>query len=490
LNPTASKGAGRSWKSEGLIVPTRPVKVGGGKGPWFWCASDGAEGEEIGVSLTTPEKIRMLQRKLYKKAKREPEFRFYLLYDKVYRPDILEFAYRRCRANRGASGVDGETFEKIESAGTEGWLRDLGEDVRTERYRPKPVRRVMIPKPGGGQRPLGIPCIRDRVVQMAAKLVLEPIFEADFEESAYGYRPRRSAQGAVGKVLELLRSGYTEVVDADLSGYFDTIPHAELMRSMARRVVDCKMLRLVKMWLKAPVEERNGETGRTRLTGGKRSKRGTPQGGVLSPLLANVYMRRLLLHFVQSRAANRFDARIVNYADDLVIVSRGHGPACLGWLKRSVTGLGLTLNETKTCIRNGRQERFDFLGYTFGPMYSRRLRGYRYTGMMPSKKALQRLRMRVREILGPWDQRPWSEVVAELNRVIRGWTNYFSLGTRTQTYRAAEVHIRERVRYFLRRRHKVADRGNRRFSQERVFGELGVISPVSRLRVTPSHALS
>jgi RNA-directed DNA polymerase len=229
------------------------------------------------MSLTTPSKIRELQIKLYRKAKNEPGYRFYMLYDKIYREDILAHAYARARANNGAPGVDGQSFAEIESQGVEGWLTGIRQELRNKTYEPQPVRRKMIEKPGGGERPLGIPTIRDRVVQAAAKIVLEPIFEADLEPSAYGYRPKRSAQDAIRKVHKLVCEGYTDVVDADLSKYFDTIPHCELMQCVARRIVDRDVLRLIKMWLMAPVEERD-ENGRRRLTGGKgrhRTLRGT-----------------------------------------------------------------------------------------------------------------------------------------------------------------------------------------------------------------------
>ena len=278
------------------------------------------------MSLTTPDKIRELQIKLYRKAKDEPEFRFYQLYDKVYREDILHHAYQLAKANDGAPGVDGQSFWGIESAGLGKWMDGLREELRHKTYQPQAVRRVMIPKHGGGERPLGIPTIRDRVVQTAAKLVLEPIWEADnalitlapLEPNAYGYRPRKSAQGAIRKVDELLHDGYTDIVDADLSKYFDTIPHSELMQCVARRIVDRQMLHLIKMWLKVPVEERD-ESDKVRRTGGKDNDRGTPQGGVISPGLANLYLNRMLKGWRQTGRGKQFRAQMVSYADDFVI---------------------------------------------------------------------------------------------------------------------------------------------------------------------------
>ncbi|MGY4282410.1 group II intron reverse transcriptase/maturase [Bradyrhizobium sp. LM2.7] len=272
------------------------------------------------MSLETPVKIRSLQRRLYCKAKAEPAFRFYLLYDKICREDILRHAYALARANAGAPGVDGESFAAIAAAGEEKWLAGLRQELTTRTYRPAPVRRVMIPKPGGGERPLGIPTIRDRVVQSAAKLVLEPIFEADLEDSAYGYRPGRGGTDPVKEVHRLLGRGYTDVVDADLSKYFDTIPHSELLKSVARRIVDRHVLRLIRMWLKAPIEEADGDGGgRRRMTGGKRNTRGTPQGGVASPMLANLSMNRFLKHWrTTTGRGEAFCAHVVSYADDFV----------------------------------------------------------------------------------------------------------------------------------------------------------------------------
>ena len=318
------------------------------------------------MSLETPEKIRTLQRKLYRKAKAEPAFRFYLLYDKICREDILGHAYALARANRGAPGVDGVTFAAIEAAGLEEWLAGLRKDLVAKTYRPAPVRRVMIPKPGGGERPLGIPTIRDRVVQTAAKLVLEPIFEADLDPAAYGYRPGRSGTDAIKAVHALLCRGYTDVVDADLSKYFDTIPHRELMRSVARRIVDRHVLRLIKLWLKAPVEERDDD-GTAAHDGWQGQPDGTPQGGVISPLLANLYMNRFLKHWRRTGRGEAYRAQVVSYADDFVILSRGHAAEALAWTRQVMTRLGLTLNEAKTAVRDARREPFDFLGYSVRP---------------------------------------------------------------------------------------------------------------------------
>jgi len=315
------------------------------------------------MSLATPSKIRELQIKLYRKAKNEPGYRFYMLYDKIYREDVLAHAYAVARANKGAPGVDGQTFERIETTGLGEWLTGIRQELRDKTYQPQPVRRVMIPKPGGGERPLGIPTIRDRVVQTAAKIVLEPIFEADLEPSAYGYRPKRSAQDAIRKVHKLICEGYTDVVDADLSKYFDTIPHCELLQCVARRIVDRDVLRLIKMWLQAPVEERD-ENGKRRLTGGKGRHCGTPQGGVASPLLANLYMNRLLKGWRNTKRGEQFDAHIVNYADDFVILSRAKAAEALDWTRQVVTRMGVTLNEAKTSIKQARQESFNFLGYS------------------------------------------------------------------------------------------------------------------------------
>jgi len=438
-------------------------------------------------SLTTPEKIRSLQRKLYCKAKAEPAFRFYLLYDKICREDILIHAYRLARANAGAPGVDGMTFARIEEQGLEAWLAGLRAELVLKTYRPDPVRRVMIPKANGGERPLGIPTIRDRVIQTAAKIVIEPIFEADFEDNAYGYRPARGAVDAVKEVHRHLCRGYADVVDADLSKYFDTIPHSELIKSVARRVVDRNVLRLIKMWLRAPIEERDAD-GTRRMSGGKGNTRGTPQGGVASPLLANIYMNRFLKHWRLTGCGDTFSAHVVSYADDFVILSRGRAAEALAWTKAVMTKLGLTINEAKTSLRNARQERFDFLGYSFGA-HLFEANGVWYLGASPSKKSVQRLKTRIGDLLVPSNIDPWPEVRGKLNRSLRGWSNYFGYGSRSKAYRSVDQYVFERLRRFLARRHKVQGRGNRRFTFDVVHRELGVLCLQRLPRAVPSYAL-
>src|SRR5215472_9418020 len=302
------------------------------------------------MSLVTPVSVQKLQAALHAKAKEAPGFRFYALYDKVYREDVLAFAYQCCKANGGAAGVDGQSFADIETYGVERWLGELARELKSRTYQPLPVRRVYIPKPSGGQRPLGVPAIRDRVAQTAAVLVLEPIFEADLPPEQYAYRRDRGALDAVRQVHKLINTGYGEVVDADLSSYFDSLPHAELLKSVARRVVDRAMLHLIKMWLQAAVEETDERGNTHRSTRNRDDGRGTPQGSPISPLLSNLYMRRFVLGWKKLGHEQRLKARIVNYADDLVICCRGRGAEALAAMGDMVRRLRLTVNDTKTRV--------------------------------------------------------------------------------------------------------------------------------------------
>jgi group II intron reverse transcriptase/maturase len=437
------------------------------------------------MSLRTPEKVRKLQEALHAKAKESPDYRFYALYDKVYRADVLEFAYRRCRHNGGAPGVDGERFEAIEAYGVDRWLGELTEELKRKTYRPRAVRRVWIPKPDGSQRPLGIATVRDRVVQTAAVLVLEPIFEADLQPEQHAYRPGRSALDAVKSVHSLLNTGHTEVVDGDLKGYFDEIPHAELLKSVARRVSDGRLLHLIKMWLQAPVEEIDDRGRPHRTTPGKDRGRGCPQGAPISPLLANLYMRRFILGWKVLGHERRLDAKIVNYADDLVICCRGTGEEALATLQNMMQQLKLTVNEAKTRLCRVPDESVDFLGYTIGRCYSPRT-GRAYIGTRPSRKSVQRICRQVSELT----RRRWllldaEDRVARINRLLRGWSDYFCLGPVSRAYRSVDRHTRRRLRQWLRAKHKVRGEGTSRFPDAYLHQELELIELQVRTRDSP-----
>ena len=427
-------------------------------------------------------KLEELQGKLYSKAKTEPTYRFYSLYDKIYRWDVLTEALRRSKEKNGAPGVDGQTFDQIREYGEERWLQELQCKLQERTYRPQPVRRVLIPKPGGGERPLGIPTIQDRVAQTAAKLLLEPIFEADLCDTAYGYRPKRGALQAVQEVHQELRQGRTKVVDADLSKYFDTIPRAELMTCLARRIADEAVLHLIKMWLQVPVEERD-ERGRRRFSGGKCSKCGTPQGGVISPLLANIYINRMLKAFAKSDLMKRCGARIVNYADDFVVLCKHSAAAVLAEVRRWIVGMKLTLNEAKTCLRDAWKESFRFLGYEFGRLMYRPTRTW-YLGARPSKKAMVQVQQRVSEILRRGRTERWKDICRELNQYLTGWARYFAYDTAYPSFRKVDLHVAARARNFLRRRHKLP-RGTGRFDYVHVHHRMGVVEVRS---VLGSHA--
>jgi RNA-directed DNA polymerase len=437
------------------------------------------------MSLTTRMSVQKLQTALHDKAKESPERRFHALYDKVYRRDILAFAYQCCKANGGAAGVDGQSFEGIEEYGVERWLDELAKELRSRIYQPNPVRRVYIPKSDGKRRPLGVPAIRDRTVQTAAVLVLEPIFEADLQPEQYAYRKDRSALDAVRDVHKLINTGHGEIVDADLSGYFDSIPHAELLKSVARRVVDGAMLHLIRMWLEAPVEETDEGGKKHRSTRNRDEGRGTSQGSPISPLLSNLYMRRFVLGWKKLGHEKRFGANVVNYADDLVICCRRNAEDALTAMRDIMSRLKLMVNETKTRVCRMPEEKFEFLGYTFGRCYSPQT-GRAYLGTVPSKKRVTRICEAISSETGRnkilLDQ---ASVVGTLNRMMIGWANYFCLGPVSKAYRAVEQHARKRLRQWLCAKHKVRWPATRRYPDAVLHNGLGLVRLTERTRSFP-----
>jgi RNA-directed DNA polymerase len=437
------------------------------------------------MNLATPSSVQKLQKALHDKAKGSPGFRFYALYDKVYRKDVLAFAYQCCKANGGAAGVDGQSFEDIGEYGVERWLDELAEELKNRTYRPLPVRRVFIPKPDGKQRPLGVPAIRDRTAETAAVLVLEPIFEADLQPEQYAYRQDRSALDAVKHVHKLINTGHGEIVDADLSGYFDSIPHAELLKSVARRVVDGVMLHLIKMWLEAPVEETDEHGRKHRSRRNRDDGRGTPQGAPISPLLSNLYMRRFVLGWKQLGHEKRLKAYIVNYADDLVICCRGNAEEALATMRGIMGKLKLTVNETKTRVCKLPEEKFDFLGYTFGRCYQPKT-GRAYLGTVPSKKRVIRICEAISSETGRDKTLLEAEtVVGKLNRMMTGWANYFCLGPVSKAYRAVEQHARKRLRQWLCAKHKVSWPATKRFPEAALHDKFGLVRLAARTRSLP-----
>ena len=437
------------------------------------------------MSLTTPVSLQKLQTALHEKAKGSPGFRFYALYDKVYREDVLTFAYACCKANGGTAGVDGQRFEDIDEYGVKRWLDELTQELKSRTYQPQPVRRVYIPKPDGKQRPLGIPTVKDRVAQTAAVLVLEPIVEADLQPEQYAYRADRSALDAVRQVHKLLNSGHREVVDADLSGYFDSIPHSELMKSVARRIVDGAMLHLIKMWLEAPVEETDERGNTHRSTRNRDEGRGTPQGSPISPLLSNLYMRRFVLGWKTLGHDKRLQARIVNYADDLVICCRGRAEQARVVMQSMMSKLKLTVNEAKTRVCHLPEEKFDFLGYTFGRCYSPET-GRCYIGTVPSKKRIVRVCEAIHAETGRHQTLLEHEaVVGQLNRIMIGWANYFCLGPVSTAYRAVERHARKRLRQWLCIKHKLTWPATRQYPEAALHDVLGLVRLTERTRSFP-----
>ena len=435
------------------------------------------EGRDVGTgeSLSASERVQRLQTALHAKAKGAPSFRFYSLSDKVWRDDVLAVAWQTVRRNGGAAGVDGETVADVESQGVDRWLGALARDLKAGTYRPHAVRQVLIPKKQRGKfRPLGIPCLRDRVAQTAAMLVLSPIFEADLQPEQYAYRPGRDANDAVRRVHRLLTTGHREVVDGDLSDYFGQIPHAELLRSIARRVSDGRLLGWVKAWLEMAVEEDDGRGGRRRTNRARRERKGTPQGSPISPLFSNIYMRRFILGWKALGYARRFKAEIVNYADDFAVLGRAPAAEMLTAVEGLLRRLKLPMNAEKTRCCRVPEEPMTFLGYRIGRNY-RRDTGAAYIGTRPSPASVRSICRRLSELTTRRNGLLSPEVVvARLNRLLTGWANYFTLGQVSPAYAAVDRHATRRLRQWLCRKHKVRTGKEVRFPAERLLQEYGL----------------
>jgi RNA-directed DNA polymerase len=456
-------------ESDVPIVPLLGVRQHNlirGKGHYFNHSLKEGGIEEIANMLKTPEKIREFQRKIYLKAKREPKFRFYQLYDKVWRRDILEHAWNRVCAKKGKPGIDNVSIEQIRRNETQ-FLDELQKELKEKRYKPQAVLRVHIPKPNGKKRPLGIPTVKDRIVQMAVKIVIEPVFEADFEENSYGFRPKRNTRGALTDIRNHLYRGFRQVMDADLTSYFDNIPHDKLMDMVANRIIDKMILKLIKMWLKVPIYEDG------KYTGGKKNKKGTPQGGVISPLLSNIYLNKMDKEV--NKHTKKTNMRLVRYADDFVILAKfGVKQTCVKVIE-ILTQLGLELNEAKTRVLDLRKgDKLDFLGFTFRQVNSWK-NGKPFILTVPSKQAMKRIRLTVKQMLTEQNNDPLETVIGKLNRILEGWMNYFRYENSSKAFDSLSYYVKRKVIRFIRKRQGRIGFAWRKYRTEVIHDEIGLI---------------
>ena len=430
--------------------------------------------------MSDKERIQDFQRKLYRKAKQEKEFRFYVLYDKVRSLRFLREAYKRVKRKGGAAGIDGQTFTEIEEAGLEEFLKEINQELENKSYRPKPVKRVYIPKANGKQRPLGIPTIRDRVIQMSCKMVIEPIFEADFKDTSYGFRPKRSAHDAMGAVGKHLKANRTQVYEADISNYFDTIPHSQLLILIGKRISDKNVIHLIKMWLKAPIVEEG------RFTGGKKNKQGIPQGGVISPLLANIYLNVLDRVINQEEGVyKRRGIHIVRYADDYILMGRKMPEGTQQRMEKLLEKMGLKLNQEKSRLLEAKEKPFDFLGFTI--RYDRDLHGNnkRYWNIIPSKRAVKKFRQNMSEYLRKAGHLGKLELAAGLNVKIRGWINYYDVpgvSYPAKAKRDLRWYLMHKLQRYYKRKSQRASRLYRRNVFEVLVSQCGLIDPTKMTR--------
>ena len=438
--------------------------------------------------MTSKERVRLLQLKLYLKAKQEKGYKFYILYDKIFQKHILEEAYKRSKSKNGKPGIDKQSFADVEKYGRAKFLTEISEELKTRTYKPQAVKRVWIEKENGGERPLGIPTIKDRVVQQACKMVIEPIFEADFDDSSHGFRPKRSAKGAITEIRDNLKKGNQTVYDADLSKYFDTIPHEKLEIALKERIADPRVLHLIKLWLKVPIVEEDGK-----YTGGKSNTKGTPQGGVISPLLANIYMN--LLDRIVNHPQGYFSKRgikMIRYADDFILMSKHINQEIIITIHNYLDRMGLIINTDKSKLVNAKEQSFDFLGFTFRYDRSIILKGGKFWNIKPKAKSQKKIRQKINLKLKSIGHYPADKVVLELNPIIRGWINYYKIEKVSYTqvaFKDLEGYMRNRLfRYYNRK----SQRKSRLYGQQafdKLVNEYGLINPYKTSGLRPVNAL-